>query len=344
MVFVRDAQYAFNACLALEARNGERGPYVRKFWFYHRSSRLPVLPERFWQAVKVAFTLMVNLDTLVLHDPALTNTWVLNGPEIQFQLREANLGLQWDKNLVDFLETQDRLVCLHVEDSLEDGPLATIAPGKLDSLRILHAPPVVAAELVVCPLTHLQIEVDGDTAPIVPTVMLDAGRIMKTLLSLQVTYLPENLTLEVFHIISTSVYAPTLYRLGALPYPVQHVSTRLVLGYSGTDSVPAPGDTPMPYEVLQTRDARVGCDGLVAAANRGLPTHVVSRAANVLPQDRLRRLLDQLYPVFLVPQGRGVVADDAERPFAVARDNVAELTMEVWVRCNRCRCVPLGWS
>ncbi|KAI0727139.1 hypothetical protein C8Q72DRAFT_886838 [Fomitopsis betulina] len=222
VVFVRDAQDAFNACLALEARNGERGPYVRKFWFYHRSSRLPVLPERFWQAVKVAFTLMVNLDTLVLHDPALTNTWVLNGPEIQFQLREANLGLQWDKNLVDFLETQDRLVCLHVEDSLEDGPLATIAPGKLDSLRILHAPPVVAAELVVCPLTHLQIEVDGDTAPIVPTVMLDAGRIMKTLLSLQVTYLPENLTLEVFHIISTSVYAPTLYRLGALPYPVQH--------------------------------------------------------------------------------------------------------------------------
>ncbi|EPS95557.1 hypothetical protein FOMPIDRAFT_157550 [Fomitopsis schrenkii] len=219
VVLVRDAQDAFNACLALEARDGERGPYARKFWFYYRTSRLPVLPERFWQAVRVALTLTVNLDTLALYDPTFTNTWVLSGPEIKFQLREANLGLQWDKTLVDFLETQDRLVCLHVEDSLEDSPLAAIAPGKLDKLRILHAPPLVVAELLVCPLTHLQIEVDSDTAAIVPTVMLDVGRIMRTLLSLQVTYLPENMALEVFHIISTSVYAPTLYRLGALPYP-----------------------------------------------------------------------------------------------------------------------------
>lgn len=335
VVLVRDAQDAFNACLALEARDGERGPYARKFWFYYRTSRLPVLPERFWQAVRVALTLTVNLDTLALYDPTFTNTWVLSGPEIKFQLREANLGLQWDKTLVDFLETQDRLVCLHVEDSLEDSPLAAIAPGKLDKLRILHAPPLVVAELLVCPLTHLQIEVDSDTAAIVPTVMLDVGRIMRTLLSLQVTYLPENMALEVFHIISTSVYAPTLYRLGALPYPVQHVSTRLVCGHCGTDSPPASGSAPMPHEVLQTRDARAGRDGLAAAANRRLPTHVGSRAAHVLPKDRLRRLLDQLYPVLLVLQGRGVVADAAERPLTGARDDVAELAMEVWVRCNR---------
>ena len=228
-VYARDAEDAFNACLALATRGGERGPYVRRFYFYPRSSRLTVLPEHFWQAVKVALTLMVNLDVLVLHDPTFTNTWVLSGPEIKFQLREANLVLQWDRTLVDFLETQDRLVSLHVEDSLEDGPLAAIAPGKLDTLRVLHAPPLVVAELLACPLTHLQIEVDSDTAAIVPTIMLDLGRIMKSLLSLQVIYLPENMALEVFHIISTSVYAPTLYRLGALPYPVQSVSIRLVL-------------------------------------------------------------------------------------------------------------------
>ena len=98
----------------------------------------------------------------------------------------------------------------------------------------------MVAELLACPLTHLQIEVNSDTAAIVPTVMLDLGRIMKSLLSLQVTHLPETMSLEVFHIISTSVYAPTLYRLGALPYPVQNVSTRLVYDCCSIDSILAP--------------------------------------------------------------------------------------------------------
>ncbi|KZT69537.1 hypothetical protein DAEQUDRAFT_669481 [Daedalea quercina L-15889] len=221
-MFLRDAHVTFNACLSLTTRNGERGPYVHKFWFYHRTNRISSFPEQFWQTVKEALAVMVNLETLFLHDPALINTWVLNGPGIKLQLREASFALQWDKTMVDFLGTQERLISLHVEDSVDEGPLVALTPGKLQTLKILSGPPLVVAELLACPLIRLQLEVENETAAIVPTVLLDVGRIMSDLQSLHIVYLPENMASEVYQIISSSVYAPQLHFLGALPYPVQN--------------------------------------------------------------------------------------------------------------------------
>ncbi|KAH9831430.1 uncharacterized protein C8Q71DRAFT_303444 [Rhodofomes roseus] len=222
-LFLRDANVAYKACVAVTTRDGERGPYLRKFWFYHRTNnRVDSLPERLWLRIKAALDVAVNLEILLMYDPALTNTWVLSATDIKFQLQEANLGLQWDKTLVEFLETQEGLTYLHVEDSLEDGPLAAISPGKLQSLKTFQGPPLVVAELLTCPLTHLQVEVENETAAIVPTVMLDVGRIMKNLRSLHIVYLPEQMALELFQLISSSAYAPTLQFLGALPYPMQN--------------------------------------------------------------------------------------------------------------------------
>ncbi|GBE85459.1 hypothetical protein BKA93DRAFT_828851 [Sparassis latifolia] len=223
-IFLRDMGVAYRACRAIVGRGGVRGAYVKRFWFSQDTRRLPPrtmvqLPPQFWQAVQDALTKMVNLDFLLLNDPANANTWVLSSPTYKFQLREASFQLPWDAEMVAFLQTQNRLRVLHTEDSFEDGPLPAITPGKLQSLQVYNGPVLVVAELMACPLTHLQIMLEEDTAVLLGTVVTDLGRSMKTLRSLNVAFMPEHYMLETLQLISTSVFAPTLRHLGILPIP-----------------------------------------------------------------------------------------------------------------------------
>ncbi|OBZ71087.1 hypothetical protein A0H81_08944 [Grifola frondosa] len=222
---LRDPKTAYLACTSVMAHNAYRAAYVRRLWIYQdtrRSSRnqsVP-LPPHFWRAIQDALAHMDNLEGLLIHDPSGSNTWVLNSPDFRFQLREASFHLIWDANMVAFLETQHKLRSLSTMDAAEEGPLQPLALDTLQSLEAYNGPVLVVAELLPCPLTHLQIAVDEETAPILPTVVADLGRAKKKLRGLNILYLPEHLVLETLQLISTSVFSSTLRHLGLLSWPV----------------------------------------------------------------------------------------------------------------------------
>ncbi|KAI0917690.1 hypothetical protein AcW1_007170 [Taiwanofungus camphoratus] len=240
---LHDAQTALEACQSLTAHDGLRGGYVRRFHFQLDSRRVvqrsTSLPYEFWQTVQSALTTMINLESILLHDPTYTNTWILNSPEIKFQLREAVLWLIWDVNVVTFLQSQNRLRMLHTMDSTEDGPPCSIAAGKLQSLEIFDGPLLVLAELIACPLTHVQVSLQEDTVPILPTVITDLGKVRRTLRSLNIVYLPEQLMLETLQLVSTSIFAQSLRHLGIIPLPIQqrHEVHRCLMRLHALDSI-----------------------------------------------------------------------------------------------------------
>ena len=235
-VMFRDAQTAYHGCHALTLRDGLRALYVKRFVLYQDPRRasarnnLTAVPAQFWLTIQLALTLAVNLDTLVLWDPLAVHSWVLDHEQIRFQLREANLRLPWDAHLVAFLEKQDKLQALNACDGPGDdddgggGPLCPLPPTALGALESFSGPVLVVAELFGCPLTRVQIFLDDDTAPILPTVAGDLGRIMKGLRSLSVVNLPAGLLLETVQLVSTSVFASTIRYLGVLPLSSTEVS------------------------------------------------------------------------------------------------------------------------
>ena len=83
---------------------------------------------------------------------------------------------------------------------------------------------LVVAELLGCPLARVQMHLDDDTAPILPTVLADLAKIMKGLRSLSVIGLPADLLVEMLQLVSTAVFAPKLRYLGVLPLPSSEVS------------------------------------------------------------------------------------------------------------------------
>ncbi|PCH40455.1 hypothetical protein WOLCODRAFT_88698 [Wolfiporia cocos MD-104 SS10] len=189
----RNAQNTYLLCQAVVARD-HRGASVRRFilWLPTRQE----LPLRLWQAIQDALVTMINLEVLMLDDANFSNTWVLNSPEITFQLLDANFYMPWDANMVAFLETQDRLQTLHVDEVLEDGPICPLSAGKLQTLHMFSGPLVAILELLASPLTHVQLTVDAEAAPIVPNILAEMDRI-KPLRSIAFVKLPEAHTLEV---------------------------------------------------------------------------------------------------------------------------------------------------
>ncbi|PIL34866.1 hypothetical protein GSI_02653 [Ganoderma sinense ZZ0214-1] len=222
-VVLRDAQSAYLGCHSITMRDGLRAPYVKRFVLYEdprRSSprnNFSAVSAQFWLIIQLALTMTVNLDSLVFWDPLSAHSWILNHEQIRFQLREANLRLPWDAHLVEFLQKQDKLQALNASDSAEDGPLCPLPPTALGALESFSGSVLVVAELLGCPLTRLQIVLDDDTAPILPTVVGDLGKIMRGLRSLSMVNLPGSLLLETVQLVATSVFASTLRYLGVLP-------------------------------------------------------------------------------------------------------------------------------
>lgn len=229
-VILRDAQNAFIGCHAIATRQ-ERASYVKRFILYQDVRRalprnnLAAVPAQFWLSVQRALCKMVNLEFLIIHDPQAAQSWILNHEEIRFQLREANLRLPWDAHTVAFLATQKKLNALVITtDGKEDGPLCALPAAALQSLEVFSGPVLVAAELLGCPLTRLQMSVDDETALILPTVVADVARYMASLRKLQILGMQEHQVVETLQSISTSVFAPKLRLLGILPIPPRDVS------------------------------------------------------------------------------------------------------------------------
>lgn len=222
-IVLHDANIAYQVCHALLAHDGCRGAYVKRFCFFQDTRRGPARPllPRFWEAVQRALVAMVNLEYLFVYDPVIVNSWILDSPDIVFQLREANLGLPWNAHMVAFLETQNRLRSLHTEDSLEDGPLGSISANKLRTLQLFNGPLLVLVELLACPFTHVQITLDEETMPVMPTVISDLAKNKKGLRSLSILFIPDQVLLETLQLISMSVFTSTLRYLGTISYPVQ---------------------------------------------------------------------------------------------------------------------------
>ena len=157
--------------------------------------------------------------------PAELEGWILNHEEIRFQLREANLRLPWDAHTVAFLATQKKLNALVITtDGKEDGPLCALPAAALQSLEVFSGPVLVAAELLGCPLTRLQMSVDDETALVLPTVVADVARYMASLRKLHIVGMQEHQVVETLQSISTAVFAPKLRLLGILPIPPRDVS------------------------------------------------------------------------------------------------------------------------
>jgi len=274
-VMTRDAQTFFIICRSILAAE-VRGSYVRRVWFQPDTRRTPRpsvemlrLHPTFWKTLQDA-TKMDNLELLVLHDPVFENAWVLNSVHHKFQLREAVFGFPWETGLVAFLQTQTRLRSLQTMDAFEDGPACPLAPGKLRTLEVYNGPVLVAMELLQCPLTHVQITVDEDTAALVPTLVSDLGKVMKTLRSISILTVPEHLLLDTLQLISTSIFTPTLRHLGVIPLPVldrnaihrclMRLPALKTLEVDATRWVPVP---PWPMQKMVVTELHVFCPSLV---------------------------------------------------------------------------------
>ncbi|OSC98186.1 hypothetical protein PYCCODRAFT_1471246 [Trametes coccinea BRFM310] len=225
-MILRDAQSAFIGCHALLARDAFRGPYVKRMVIYQDPRRvnarnnLAAAPLQFWLAIQHALTKTINLETLYIHDPTLSHSWILDDQSLKFQLREATLQMPWDSHMVSFLHTQKKLLALAVIDAHYDGPVYPLSPSALPILDTFNGPVLVLPELLGCPLKRIQMTAEQETASLIPTIVADLGKIMKSLRSLNIVGLPEELVLETVHLVSNAVFASNLRYLGVLPFPI----------------------------------------------------------------------------------------------------------------------------
>lgn len=278
-VVFRDASAAFFGCHALTVRNAFRAPYVRRFILYQDPRRMhprmsfAAVPPQFWTAVQAALRVMVNLDYMVFHDPNIAHAWILpTRPAIDaedeseglLQLSEANVRLPWDPALVAFLADQRalRVLVLGPDADLRgsdsgDGPLCPLPPRALPALEVFSGPLLVAAELLACPLTRLQIAVDEDTAVLLPTVVADLARTVPTLRKLHLVGVPEPVSLETLGVAARGVFAAGLRTLGVLPISFHDVRTRrfhLPCAPSTDSPRAAPYRPPPAHEAPRARD------------------------------------------------------------------------------------------
>lgn len=218
-----DPHTGYCACQSLSSQE-RLGLHVRSFYIYQDPRRMPrgALPPQFWQAVQAALFKMQNLETLFVSDPTFSNTWILDPAHIKFQLREAKLPLQWDKYMVHFLESQSRLRSLQVADGVVDTDRLVMKPHALPSLQIFDGPLLVAINLLSCPLTHLQLNIDSSAAPQLLSVIPLLVKVNSSLCALSLLEIPEDLVTRALHIVSTA--CPKLKYVGVLPLPSTNVS------------------------------------------------------------------------------------------------------------------------
>lgn len=196
------------------------GPYVREFYIYQedRRARDVSLPLEFWTAVQDAMSAMSNLEFLYIHDNG-SNTFILHPPRITFQLKSAQLHMDWDGHLVSFLSGQHRLNDL----LLSEGPRSPGAGVQLQLPHLKHFAGTItaAAQLVSSPLTHMHIEAAAVTLSL-DALIKTLANFRKTLRSLCVINVPESNSLEALQLISTTI--PNLRYLGILCIQSHNVS------------------------------------------------------------------------------------------------------------------------
>lgn len=233
-VHLRDPHVAIASFFPLLKNDAFRAPYVKRFLLYEdprfsdpRRS-LVTCPPQFWHSVQLVLKRLVNLDYLVIHDPQLARSWLLDDHEVRFQLREANLRLPWDASLVAFLEGQQRLQRLILSGGVvDDRVLPSLSPNALPKLEVFSGSVLVTPEVLGCPLTRLQMTVDESTVLVLHTVVADIGKNVRTLRKLNILGMPEELCMSIVKTISTAVFAPVLRYLGVLtiPPPARDVSS-----------------------------------------------------------------------------------------------------------------------
>ncbi|KDQ51533.1 hypothetical protein JAAARDRAFT_503694 [Jaapia argillacea MUCL 33604] len=213
----------FIAChpLLQTIQNSSIGSYVRSLFIYQDDrlySRRPI-PDTFWKVLQRALGSMPNLEHLLIFDPTLSHSWVLNDPgNITFQLREAKFRLAWDEHTVAFFETQRKLTFLQCSDSPEGEPRSPLPTGALPTLRAFDGPMLVAVELLQCPLTHLQVAIDMEAEPH-STAFINLFcqyQCRKTLRSLSLLELRPEKGLETLASVANSI--PDIRYLGIIPF------------------------------------------------------------------------------------------------------------------------------
>lgn len=213
---------AFKACQSIVA--AERlSLYVREFYIYHDTGRRHnmSLPLHFWQAVQAALAKMHNLEVLYVHDPAGDNTFILDPTQLRFRLRHAQLRLNWDEYMVDFLSKQHHLDILQVADS-PDSFEPRLPPDALPDLRQFTGAITVATQLLTSPLTHMQVTCDNIPSASLMAIFSRLTDTRSSLRSLSILEVPDAIAVDALRTISTA--CPQLQYIGVLPLPLRHVS------------------------------------------------------------------------------------------------------------------------
>jgi hypothetical protein len=169
---------------------------------------------------------MLNLQVIAVGDPSCPSAWIFR--QCQFRLQEAELRMDWDADLVRFLETQSKIHSLRItnprlsSNELDRLPLLALPQGALSSLRVFDGSLITALEFVSSPITHLQLSLGQDGTE-------DAGHSLRqlaifsgTLTSINVIDLPYSFSIGAFDLFS--LIFPHLHHIGIIPLPFGDVS------------------------------------------------------------------------------------------------------------------------
>lgn len=228
-LYLTDSLMASHVCQTI-ASCDRIALHVKTFWtlFNERrwnSSRNHLNPQ-FWDVVHSALRKMHNLQVIAIGDPSCPSAWVFR--QCQFQLQEAELRLDWDADLVRFLDTQSQIHNLRITNSrlpsseLDRLPLSALPQGALSSLGVFDGSLMTAVEFVSSPITLLQVSLGQDGVEDVGHLLKQLAMFSGTLTSISVIDLPYSISAAVFDLFSLTF--PHLRHVGIIPLPFNDVS------------------------------------------------------------------------------------------------------------------------
>lgn len=207
-------------CLGVVASTERLGPYVRDLCIYvadRRWHRHP-LPLQYWQSVQAGMKKMCNLEFVYICDPKGENTFILDPVELNFQVREAQLLMDLDESMANFLNSQYDIERLH----LSDGPSQMqLKQSALPRLERFSGPLSVAAQLMTTHLTHLQIRIEATSTPASLDHFLAHLSIKMPLISFSLLDVPHGHSINALQTISRMW--PDLKYVGCLSLPSREV-------------------------------------------------------------------------------------------------------------------------
>jgi hypothetical protein len=169
---------------------------------------------------------MHNLQVIAIGDPSCPSAWIFR--QCQFQLQEAELRLDWDADLVRFLDTQPQIHNLRITNSrlpsteLDRLPLLALPQGALSSLGVFDGSLITAIEFVSSPITLLQVSIGQDGVEDASHLLKRLAIFSGTLTSISVIDLPYSISAGVFDLFSLTF--PHIRHVGIIPLPFSDVS------------------------------------------------------------------------------------------------------------------------